>query len=156
MPARSLPLRPNLAQLRIQANELLRGHRERKPSAAARIGANHPRLKGQSERAILDRPLRLVDAQLVLAREYGFANCADLKHRVELGKHLAQFKPHPRLGEAVAALKDGDLGRLRELVARHPELVHARQPGAAVWLLQWCDAAASRGWESWRLGTSHA
>jgi len=53
---------------------LLRVHREKKPSAAARIRTHHPRLKGQPERAILERPLRLVDAQLVLAREYGFAN----------------------------------------------------------------------------------
>jgi hypothetical protein len=126
MPTRSLPSRPSLAQLRIQASELRRLHREGKLSAAARIVAHHPRMKGQRPEAVLDRPLALADAQLVLAREYGFDTWAELKHRVEVGSRVAKFKPHPRFDEAVAAMDAGDLQRLRNLITSDPALVHAR------------------------------
>ena len=42
MPSRSLPTRPNLKQLKLQANELLRTYREGSLSAASRIVAHHP------------------------------------------------------------------------------------------------------------------
>ena len=126
MPTRSLPPRPDLAQLKRQANELRQLHREGKQSAAARIIANHPRLKRASPSAVLDAKLPLADAQLVIAREYGFESWAALKHEVEAGKRVAKFKPHPRFGEAVAALVAGDLRRLEQLLSEHPELVHAR------------------------------
>jgi hypothetical protein len=126
MPSRLLPRRPSLAQLKIQANELRRAHREGKPSAAARVVAFHPRMKGQTPEAVLARPLTLADAQLVLAREYGFENWARLKHHAETASRLAAFVPHPRFDDAVAALDAGDLGRLRGLLASDPALVHAR------------------------------
>jgi ankyrin repeat protein len=126
MPTRSLPLRPDLGQLKLQAKELHRDHQAGKLAAAARIAANYPRMKGQSLQAILDRPLKLAAAQLVLAREYGFENWAQLKDRVDVGSRVAKFKPHPRFDEAVAALDYGDLERLRSLIASDPALVHAR------------------------------
>jgi hypothetical protein len=126
MPSRSLPARPNLNQLKIQANELRRAHRERKLSAAARIVAHHPRMKGQPLEGVLDKPLTLADAQLVVAREYGFDNWARLKHRVETAQRLAGFHPHPRFDDAVAALVAGDVETLRRLIAAEPELIHAR------------------------------
>jgi hypothetical protein len=126
MPSRSLPSRPSLAQLKIQASELRRLHRDGKLSAAARIVAHHPRMKGQRPQAVLDRPLALADAQLVLAREYGFDTWAELKHRVAVGSRVAKFTPHPRFDEAVAALDAGDLERLRSLIWSDPALVHAR------------------------------
>jgi ankyrin repeat protein len=126
MPSRFLPSRPNLAQLKIQVSELRRLHRERKLAAAARIVAHHPRMKGQPLQAVLDRPLVLADAQLVLAREYGFDTWAELKHRVEVGSLVAKFTPHPRFDEAVAAMDAGDLERLRGLIASEPALIHAR------------------------------
>lgn len=126
MPTRSLPSRPSLAQLKIQASELRRLHRDGKRSAAARILAHHPRMKGQPPQAVLDRPLALADAQLVLAREYGFDTWAALKLRVEVGSRVAKFKPHPRFDEAVAAMDAGDLQRLRNLITSDPALVHAR------------------------------
>ena len=55
MPSVTLPSRPNLAQFKIQANELRRAHREGKQSAAARIAAHHPRMKGQPLDWILDQ-----------------------------------------------------------------------------------------------------
>jgi hypothetical protein len=126
MPTRSLPARPDLGQLKLQAKELKRDHADGKMSAAARIAANHPRWKGQPLPAILQQPLTLAAAQLVIAREYGLRNWAHLKHHVETSDRLAKFKPHPRFEEALAALKAGDLQRLRELLAAEQDLIHAR------------------------------
>jgi hypothetical protein len=126
MPTRTLPPRPNLAQLKRQAAELQRLHRDGRQSAAARIIANHPKRKRQSARAVLDSRLAVADAQLVIAREYGFESWARLKHEVETSDRVARFEPHPRMDEAVAALRTGNLERLRQLLDAHPELVRAR------------------------------
>jgi ankyrin repeat protein len=126
MSVRTLPLRPDLDQLKLQARELRRDHAARKASAAARIAASHPRRKGQSPEMILATPLKLADAQLVLAREYGFAGWAQLRDRVERAHAIAEIKPHPRFDEALAALKAGELTRLRRLLVAEPELVSAR------------------------------
>lgn len=126
MPTRTLPLRPNLAQLKLQANELHRQHRQGSRAAAARIAAHHPRLKGAAETAVLDQDFVLADAQLVLAREYGFDSWPRLKHAVEVSEALAAFRPHPQFEAAVAAMDDGDVAELRRLLAAHPDLVRAR------------------------------
>lgn len=126
MSARTLPPRPNLDQLRLQAHELQAAHRAGRSAAAARIAAHHPRLKGAPLTAILQAPLPLSDAQLVIAREYGFESWARLKQRVEFGRGVDRFTPHPRFAEALAALDAGDVGRLQALFAADPGLVHAR------------------------------
>ncbi|HEY7233828.1 MAG TPA: ankyrin repeat domain-containing protein [Gemmatimonadaceae bacterium] len=126
MSSKTLPPRPNLAQLKRQANELHKLQREKKLSAAARIIANHPAYKSRSPQSVLDEKLPLADVQLVIAREYGFESWAALKHVVEAKSRVAKFKPHPQFGEAVAALRAGDLERLRALLDAHPELVNAR------------------------------
>ena len=126
MPTRSLPVRPNLAQLKIQGHELLRQHRDGQRSAAARIVAHHPKFTGQPIEAVLATPIALADAQLVVAREYGFPTWAKLKQRIELAARLEQIAPHPRFDEAVAAMDAGDLDGLRKLLAAEPSLVHAR------------------------------
>jgi ankyrin repeat protein len=126
MAIRSLPFHPNLTQLRIQVKELRRSHREGERSAAARITAHHPRMAGQALETILGRRLSLADAQLVLAREYGFDNWARLKHHVETAGRVAQFKPQPRFEEAVAAMDAGDVERLRNLITSDPALIRAR------------------------------
>jgi hypothetical protein len=126
MSARILPLHPDLNQLKLQARELRRDHAAGKASAAARIAASHPRRKGQSPEAILATPLKLTDAQSVLAREYGFAGWAQMKDSVERGHAIAQIKPHPRFDEALAALKGGELTQLHRLLVAEPGLVSAR------------------------------
>jgi ankyrin repeat protein len=126
MPNKTLPARPSLAQLKRQANELHRLHREGKKSAAARIIANHPRFKTRSAEAVLAQPLALADAQLVIARDYGFESWAALKHHVETGSRVATFEPHPDFADAVSAIDAGDVERLRRLLDTHPELISAR------------------------------
>ena len=117
MPSHSLPTRPNLKQLKLEANELLRTYREGSLSAASRVVAHHPRMRDRSLPINPVSPLALVDAQMVIAREYGFDNWARLKHQVETAGRVAGFQPHPRFDEAVAALDAGDVEELRSLIA---------------------------------------
>jgi ankyrin repeat protein len=70
----SLPAAPSLEQLRKQAKDLLRAHRSGEPSALARVAAHHPSP---------DEPLKLAGAQLVVAREYGFASWLRLRAYVQ-------------------------------------------------------------------------
>jgi len=126
MPARTLPLRPSLDQLKIQATELRRAHHKGNKAAAARIAAHDPKMSGQPPASILARRLTVAAAQLVIAREYGFDSWASLKHHVEYARRLGRFATHPRFSDALAALNAGDLETLRRLLADDPSLVHAR------------------------------
>jgi hypothetical protein len=105
---------------------LHRAHRDRDPSAAGRIAAHHPEMKGSLPEAVLDKPLALADTQLVVAREYGFRNWAELKHRIEQAGQIQRIEPHPGFDAALAALNDGDVDRLRAPLAADPSLVRAR------------------------------
>ena len=70
MPAiRPLPPRPSLEYARKEAKALLRRLRAGDPEALARARSRHPRIDGTDPTAT-----RLADAQLVLAREHGFAS----------------------------------------------------------------------------------
>ncbi|HET7220702.1 MAG TPA: ankyrin repeat domain-containing protein, partial [Vicinamibacterales bacterium] len=126
MPARTLPPRPNLDQLKLQAKELHDDHAAGRASAAARIATHHPRFVGQRESTVAAAELALADAQLVIAREYGFDSWPQLKQRVELGPRIDAIPRHPRFAEALAALDAGDADQLRRLLASDPSLVHAR------------------------------
>jgi ankyrin repeat protein len=126
MALRSLPERPDLEQLKLQARELQRAHRAGQLSAAARIAGHHPRQRNRGLREVLEGQFTLADSQLVVAREYGFESWAKLKHHVEVVQRCALLRPHPRFGEAVAALDGGELERLRALLRDDPSLVHAR------------------------------
>jgi len=126
MPVRTLPPRPDLAQIKRQSYELQQLHRDGKLAAAARIIANHPRYRNATAESVLAATLRLADAQLVLAREYGFQSWAALKHDVEAWSRVAKYTPHPRFDDAVAALRSGDVRKLTDLLSQHPELARAR------------------------------
>lgn len=78
-PVRSLPASPSLAHLRGQAKSLLKAFLAGDAGARERVATQLPRLGDVPQ----DRRARLADAQLVLAREYGFPNWARLKTYVE-------------------------------------------------------------------------
>ena len=59
--------------------------------------------RGLTER-IASATVTLADAQLVVAREYGFTSWGALKHYVEVGGRVAKLVPHPRFPDALAAL----------------------------------------------------
>lgn len=111
--SKSLPARPDLNQLKAQAKELLRAH-EAYDAAARQRFANY-RLDGEPS------ALRLADAQLVIAREYGFASWREMKAQ---GDRLT--------GDGMCALERAILGEdipaLEAEIAAHPDLV--REPGS--------------------------
>src|SRR6266568_4669140 len=79
--AKSLPSRPNLEQLKHQAKDLLKFHKS--AEALKRIRDFHPRWSQATESEIRAGRFSLSDAQLVIAREYGFATWPKLKQHVD-------------------------------------------------------------------------
>lgn len=133
MPVRRLPSNPNLAHLKYQARDLLAERAARTPEAAQRIREFHPRFRRATDAEILDAPLTLSDAQLAIAREYGFPSWARLKRHIEKPTHSDRLDlPHhqriedPTFRRAVDLLDGGDVGGLRSHLHQHPDLIHQR------------------------------
>jgi hypothetical protein len=119
---RDLPDRPSLNSLRKQAKKLARDAAAGNGEAIARIHAQLPR------RAL---PLSNRDAQLVIAREYGFAGWPDLTAEVQkrLGRALEWAA-----SQAKVAIYNQDHERLRTLLAEYPALVSWRDERGATLL----------------------
>ena len=111
VPTRSLPDRPNLAQLRKQAKELLKRYLAGEPAAVTEVE--------QFERNPESADFTLVDAQRVLARAYGFRSWPSLKQHVD-GLHVSAF---------CAAAEAGDVVTVRKLANARPELVNIERGG---------------------------
>jgi hypothetical protein len=124
---RDLPARPSLDSLRKQAKRLARDAAAGNGDAIARVHAQLPR------RTI---PPSSRDAQLVIAREYGFAGWQDLTAEVQ--KRLGQGLEWA-VSQAKAAIDNRDHDRLKELLAKYPALVSWR--GEHGWTL--LDATTS-------------
>ena len=101
LPPNSLPVRPDLGQLKKQAKELLRGVQAHTPEAVSRLVQFHPE-------AIDPADAKLADAQLALARSYGAASWPRLVQCCEI----------------IDAIWSDDIAKVRELVSRHPALLH--------------------------------
>ena len=78
MPSVSLPERPDLERFRRQARVLHRAVRDGDSDAAARVARHHP-----DGAPVAAAGFQLSAAQLVVAREYGFASWAKLKRYTE-------------------------------------------------------------------------
>ena len=109
--SKSLPTRPSLESLRKQAKKLARdvaaGHAD--AIARARVHLAH-----------VDQPITQRNAQLVIAREYGYAGWQDLIAEVSkrLGRGLEWATAQAR-----RAVHDNDLERLKQLLAEYPALL---------------------------------
>src|SRR5262245_21960354 len=101
---RSLPPRPSLESLRKQAKKLARDVATGSADALARVRVHLPRV---------DLPLTRRNAQLVLAREYGFPGWHDLVAEVSkrLGQGLAWATAQAR-----RVIHDNDVERLKQLL----------------------------------------
>jgi hypothetical protein len=113
-PVRDLPARPSLDSLRKQARKLARDSAARTAEAIARI---HAQLPGQPI------PVSNRDAQLVVAREYGFAGWRDLADEVRRRVDGALDRA---ARQAKSAIHDRDHDRLRALLAEYPALISWR------------------------------
>jgi hypothetical protein len=131
MPVRRLPSNPNLDHLKYQAKDLLKEHTAHTPEVAQRIREFHPRFGRATDAEIFDAQLSLSDAQLAIAREYGFPSWARLKAHIEkqtLSDPL-NLPHHERIEDAtfrraVELLDAGDVAGLRAHLNQHPDLVH--------------------------------
>jgi catechol 2,3-dioxygenase-like lactoylglutathione lyase family enzyme len=77
----------NLENLRKQAKQYLRWHRERYYPVAARIRAGLPRFRDLSDEQILDANFKLADAQELVARERGFEEWQALRSGADAMPH---------------------------------------------------------------------
>lgn len=104
-----LPDRPSMASLRKQAKAFARAITAGDPAAVTRAQAHLPDLQ----------PASLRDAQLVLAREYGFAGWADLQREVLVRSGQGM---EWAADQAEQAIHDDDVDRLQALLQDHPGL----------------------------------
>src|SRR5688572_19579929 len=100
MPSKSLPSAPNLEQLKHQAKELLNALKEHNPEALARFREFHPKPTADA--------FSLSDAQLTIAREYGFESWPRLK------QHIATLAPKKAIDDPakIAALEETRVQRV--------------------------------------------
>ena len=133
MPVRVLPSNPNLEHLRYQAKDLLKGLAARDASVAQRIREFHPKWVEASDAEIFTASFRLSDAQLAIAREYGFASWTRLKRRIEKPKtsDRVSLPHHERIEEpifrrAVELIDAGDVEGLRAHLMENPTLTSQR------------------------------
>lgn len=103
---RHVPVRPDLEQLKHQAKDLLKYLRAGDPAAVAEFRANHPK-------DIAPEDAILADAQLALARAYGIRSWPRLVQACEI----------------VDAICRDDIAAVRELIHRHPYLLHENARG---------------------------
>jgi hypothetical protein len=103
-----LPPHPSLEHQQKLAKRLLRDVAAGDPDAVARV---HAFLPGKAIR----ESMKLHDAQLAVARGYGFDSWAAMKRKIE---SLTQTP----LEQFDVAVREGDAGRARELLARHRDI----------------------------------
>lgn len=132
MPVKRLPSNPSLDHLKHQAKDLLKGHAGGDPGAVQRLREFHPRLLNATDPEIFAASLKLSDALLAIAREYGFPSWARIRSHIANPTRANQLDlPHheriedPIFRHAVDLLDGGDVAGLRAYLKRHPKL--ARQ-----------------------------
>ena len=103
-----LPPKPSLQMQQKRAKNLLRAAMSGETNALARIRALHPKAPGPGA-------LRLADAQLVVARGYGFESWTALRRKIDsLTKTpVEQFR---------SALRAGDADAVRDLLEQHADV----------------------------------
>jgi hypothetical protein len=109
--SKSLPARPSLESLRKQSKKLARDIAAGDAGAIARARVQLPNV---------DLPLTQRSAQLVLAREYGYAGWQDLI--AEVSKRLGHGLEWAAT-QARRVIHDNDVERLKQLLAEYPALL---------------------------------
>ena len=109
--SKSLPVRPSLESLRKQAKRLARDIAAGDSAAIARARAELPNV---------DLPLTQRNAQLVIAREYGYPGWQDLT--AEVSKRLGRGLKWA-VAQARRIIHDNDVERLKQLLADYPALL---------------------------------
>ena len=95
---------PNLENLKKQAKQYLRWHRERYYPVAAEIRAALPRFRDLSDVQILEAKFKLADAQELVARQRGFAGWQALKSGADAMTDARKQETRPVLNSIEAQL----------------------------------------------------
>ncbi len=113
--SRGLPKNPLLDIPKREAHALLKGWRVGSPEALERIAGRHPKFRDADHPTISAGKFLLNDAQLVIAREYGFSNWSQLKERIGADKVA---------GVLQEAIRKDDRDTVVRLLQAHPNLLH--------------------------------
>jgi hypothetical protein len=110
-PSKALPPHPSFESFRKQAKKLVRQFAAGDSEAQSRVQAHLP---------VPNLPLTLRDAQLILAREYGFAGWKDLRAAVlrREGRGLEWA-----VAEAERTIHDNQVEQLENLIREYPDLL---------------------------------
>lgn len=101
---------PNLENLKKQAKQYLRWHRERYYPVAARIRAALPRFRHLNDAQVLDANFKLADAQELVARQRGFEGWQALKSGARaMTNETGQTASRPILSSTEAQLFVADI-----------------------------------------------
>jgi len=117
-----LPYRASLEEYQQQAEALFEALKSADEAAEWRFKWLHPRFRDQSVTDVRATTLEVIDAQVVVAREYGFDSWADL---AEFTDAVSRDGPVERFEAAVEAVVSGDIAALRAMLRENPELVRA-------------------------------
>ena len=123
-----LPPRPNLDHLKYQARSLRKVFQQGNADAAERFRRHVPRFRdAQADEVRATGPTH-GDAQLVIAREYGFANWRSLKSHVDAVTGFASPTSYTidDLIQYFDAIVGRDVDAVGDCLERQPTLVHAR------------------------------
>lgn len=132
MPTKRLPHSADITHLKYQAKDLLAGFRAGSLSAYQRIREFHPKCHTLPDADIAGRTFALSDAQLTIAREYGFASWPRLRAVLAEGSDTLRPLIHnDRIKDAVfraalTCLDEGRAGDLSQHLRDHPDLVQTR------------------------------
>lgn len=116
-------INPDFAHNEERAKALLEQHKDALPYVIAQIKRRHPRFARVKAMEIRKATLTEDDARLIYARDHGFEDWHALTAHLEALRNGAAEEP---FAVAFAAIKAGDLGQLRALLAAHPDLISAR------------------------------
>lgn len=131
MPDKTLPDQPNLEYYKKQAKDLLHAYVKAQPKTLERIAQHHPCLDKKSPDMVRTAPFHLSDAQLVIAREHGFASWPKFARHIEelrLSREVASLDDSgSRFIEAACSPRHGH----RSGTLEEAEMILARQPQVA-------------------------
>ncbi len=112
--SRGLPARPHLDVPKREARVLLDQCRNGDPESLARIRPRHPKFADADDSTIA-ATFRLSDAQLVIAREYGFSHWTELKQRIDANSVARALD---------TAIRADDREAVVRLIRTEPQLLH--------------------------------
>ena len=112
--SRDLPKQPHIDVPKRLARELLKLCREGDAEALERVRSRHPKFK-KEENAAFAAEFKLSDAQLVIAREYGYRSWTQLKERIDANTVT---------GLLLKAIGDDDRETTVRLLKANPKLLH--------------------------------